>query len=262
MTSLFLFNCGDSNDSTSTNQTIDEIESSSWVNWEKVSSDFNPNIEETKFNTANSQKVELNLFGFSQDVQVLYLKDIPKNTGILKVYTVSDSGFAIARIQPKFRDNTIFLNPYNTSGTTQFSCGINIENQVIQELTGSCYVRAQVLLAPDSLIEIYNQEQLLTKRFIPIEAEEFLESVDNKYSPKEKFDVFNEFIHSYTSIGKKPQLNTDQLTQLIQEFYDPKEKLSVLRRLHKFIVDKESLPTIIESEFNYFDREKAFKIIK
>lgn len=77
-----------------------------------------------------------------------------------------------------------------------------------------------------------------------------------------RMEVVDEFIYSYSSLGKKLKMTSSELGNIIDEFSFDDGKFSVLRKLHMFILDRDNLKLMIESEFNRFDQEKALRIVR
>lgn len=251
-----IFTLAACNDSSSSNGSDDgRGKAGHYVNWEAVTSDFNPGIIEIPFQTTGIEKIDLDAFGFDNDVRVIYSKDLHPNEGFVKIYKVWKKQATFGSMSPIQEGKNLKLYNYG-----QYICSIRVENGRITELEGGCYVRVQLILPVGSEIEVYNVKQLITKRFIPISTEDFLKQVDDEPWAKGKFAVIRNYLSSYTG-SKKPSLTSRQLGEVIHDFMTGDEKLTALQQLHGTVSDRNNLSYMIENEFNYFDREKARRIV-
>ena len=119
----------------------------------------------------------------------------------------------------------------------------------------------QIFLPVGAEIEVYNVGALISRRFIPIDTETFLKNVDSATWSSEKFAAIEDFMNSYAGTTKTPKLLAKQLGLVIHDFMMSEEKFKALRRLHRAVMDRENLGSMIESEFNYFDRDQARQIV-
>ena len=243
------------NGSDSSNSQNNSKNSGHYVNWESVTSDFNPSINTISFQTNGVEKINLDAFGFENDVRVIYSPDLQPTEGLLKIYKVWRKQATFGSMSP-VQDGKI-LKLYNYG---EYVCSIRVQNGRITDLEGGCYVRVELTLPVGAEIEVYNVKRLITKRFISISTEEFLKSVRSATWPKDKMAVINDYLSSYTA-PKKPSLTSRQLGEVIQEFMMTDDKLATLERLHTIVSDRNNLYLMIEDKFTYFDREKARRII-
>lgn len=225
------------------------------LDWSAVPSEYNPHIDETEFTTDGFEKVKINLFGHNDDAEVVYSKDVPADTGYLRLYKVAKGSWSWPRLEAVSSGATL-----NLKNTGSYQCSIQIANRHITSLEGGCFVRLQVLLPVGSEIEVYNDGELITKRFIPISNEDFLEEIKKAWS-EQKLAVIENFLASYKGLKIKPSLTAYELGVVIGEFPFSENKFKALRRLHSFVSDRENLEKMIESKFNYFDREEAKSIV-
>lgn len=226
-----------------------------YVNWESVPSEFNPSIDDIAFQTDGVEKINVDAFGFDQDVEVIYSSDMQANHGNLRIYKVFYEQASWGDLQPKVRGKNLNLINYG-----QYQCSIKVQNGQITSLEGGCYVRIQIFLPVGSELEVYNVDQLITKRFIPIDNEGFFDALDDASWDDEKFAVIDDYLASYTG-SKKPSLTTYELGKVIQKFLRGEDKLKALSRLHHVVSDRQNLSSMIEKEFNHFDRQEARKIV-
>lgn len=226
------------------------------LQWESIPSEFNPRVQDEKFSTADIQRIKMDIFDFKRDVEVVYSPDIPKDSGVLRLFSVFKDSASFGGLDVKAEEKNLHLKRYGT-----YQCAIKVVNGQITELKGGCYVRLQVFLPPGAEIEVYNVGTLISKRFIPVDVKTFLENIDQARQTEEKFTVIEEFLNSYNGTSKQPTLLAAELGQVIHKFNFAQEKFRALRRLHALVTDRDNLKTMIESEFSYFDREEARRIV-
>jgi len=226
------------------------------VNWEGVSSDFNPRVDDYNIQTQAAEKINLDLFGFSDDVEVLYSKDIPMGLAALKVYKVWKKQASWGNLDQSQKGNQLDIRYYGS-----YQCSIRIRNGQISELEGGCIVRAQLTLNPNAEIEVYNIGKLISKRFFPMDNEAFFRDLDRASFAKDKWAVIENYLHSYKVTGKSPALKAEELGEVIDQFIAKEDKFKVLRMLHSYVTDRGNLAAMIEAEFGYFDREEARRIV-
>lgn len=226
------------------------------LNWAAVPSKFNPSTEDIQFKTAGIEKIHLNISNFDRDVEVIYAADLPANSGVLRLYKVWAKQYMWPNLSPQSDGKTLALKSYGS-----YSCSIDAKNGSITALEGGCYVRMQIFLPLGSEIEVYNVDQLITRRFIPMDNETFLHDLDRATWADEKFFVIDTFLNSHRGTAKRPALMTQELSEVLGEFIRGEEKLKALRQLHAHVIDREKLGGMIQNSFSYFDREEALRIV-
>ena len=226
------------------------------VDWSAVPSEYNPKIVDTEFRTDGFEKIRVDAFSYKGDAEVVYTNDVSPGSGYLRLYTVYKDSASWGSLQPRPNGTALDLINYGS-----YQCSIRVANGRITDLKGGCYVRLQVLLPVGSEIEVYNVGQLITKRFIPIKTDEFLNMIDSATWAADKFAVIENFLASYRGISMKPSLTSRQLGDVVGEFSWKEEKNKVLGRLHSIVSDRENLGKMIEDKFSYFDREEARRIV-
>lgn len=248
-----LSGCGDASDSQSSTNTQTNPRR---VHWESVPSEFNPEVKDTTFETNGINTIKLNIFGFKDDVEVVYTSDLAENTGMMRLFSVYKDSASWGGLTVKASGSTLDISKYGT-----YQCSIKVSNGQVTAVKGGCYVRLQVFLRPGTEIEVYNVGSLISRRFIPVDPESFIKNVDDASFDKDKFAAIDDFIGSYRDLGKTPTLLTRHLSVVIDEMSGRDNTLEALRRLHSYVTDRENLPAMIESEINYFDREEARRIV-
>lgn len=254
--SLLVNACGGSSSSDSKGDNGNNPQAQNRVNWSTVPAEFNPRIEDVEFSTTGFNKLNVDVFGFNDDVEVIYSNEISQGRGYLRLFKVWKEQANWGSLRPNPRGSILELRNFGT-----YQCSIQIRNGQITELNGGCYVRIQIYLPVGSEIEVYNVGQLITKRFIPVSTDEFLEQIDDASWAEDKFAVIESFLASYSSTSRSPSLTADQLGIVISEFSWTEEKLKALGRLHTFVSDRENLGRMIDAKFSYFDREKARGVV-
>jgi hypothetical protein len=248
---LTLFACGDSE------SPKDTAGPSNRLNWAGVPSKFHPKTEDIDFRTDGVERIYVDAFGFEGDVELVYLRDLPANTGYLRLYTVWDESVTWGDLRPRPSGKNLELKNYGV-----YQCSIRVTNGQIVALKGGCYVRLQVFLPQGAELEVYNVGQLISKRFIPMDTETFLKAIEDATWDEDKLPVIEEFLRSYKNTMKKPKLTSKQLGTVIDDFNRSEAQLTALRRLHLFVSDRENLASMIDDEFPFQDEnKKARKIV-
>lgn len=258
LTITILVGCGGSSggNGDNTNNQLNKPAPANRVNWSAVPSEYNPKIEDTEFRTDGFEKIYVDMFGYDKDVEVVYSNDVPVGFGYLRLFKVWAKQASWGGLNQSANGKSFNLKNYG-----QYQCSIRVQNGQITQLEGGCYVRLQVFLPVGSEIEVYNVGKLITKRFIPINTEDFLEQIDRATWADDKFAVIENFLSSYSGTNKSPSLSSQQLGTVIGEFMRSEEKFKALRRLHSIVSDRENLGKMIEDKFGYFDREEARRIV-
>ena len=224
------------------------------VKWEQVPREFNPEVVDIDFRTDGSEKIEVDVFGFKDDVEVVYA-DMPVGTAKLRAYRVFSKSASWGDLRAQPEGKTVRLNNYGN-----YSCSIRVTNGVIQKLEGGCYVRLQVYLPAGAQIEVYNVGQLLTPRFVPMANEEMLKKIGAVAWSDQKFGVIADYLATYSNLRRSPMLVTDELSKVIREFFRAEEKLKALSQLHAYVSDRDKLAALLDREFMFRDREEARRI--
>jgi hypothetical protein len=233
----------------------DKPQKASYVNWDSIPAEFNPSIDEIGFQTHGVNKIDIDAFSFDKDVEVIYSSMLAPGAGLVKIFKVWKNQARWGNLRPRTSGTKLDLHSYGT-----YQCSIRVKDGNIVDLDGGCYVKLQVFMPVGSEIEVYNVGKLVSKRFIPMENESFLESLDDATWAADKFAVIEDFLASYTG-ARRPVLSTYELGKVIEEFMQGQEKLRALSRLHTIVSDRQNLAAMIEEEFSYFDREEARKIV-
>lgn len=224
------------------------------LEWSAVPSEFNPNIEQTQFPISDIKKISSNLFGFSGDVRIRYSQDL-SDSGTLDIYSVSkDARTSVRGVDMQRKGDVLEIRRYGS-----YECSIRITNRRVEKVQGACYVRLVLTLPMGSEIEYSNAGTLISKRFIAMTNEEFLEALDNA-SHGEHMGVIDAYLSSHTG-RNQPALSCEEVQTVIEEFTWKEEKFTVLRKLHKFITDRKNLYAMIEDTFSYFEQEEARRIV-
>ncbi|WP_374073336.1 DUF4476 domain-containing protein [Bdellovibrio bacteriovorus] len=229
------------------------------VHWDSIPSEFSPRKESFNLQTQNIQKIQMDLFGFTNDVQLQYSDKLPADAASIELFTVAkDSSYSLSgvNIDEELGTKTLKLNKYGS-----YACSIRIQNGKITELKGACYIRVLLTLPQNAEIEVYNVGKLISKRFIAMDNGTFLKDLDRASFQEDKEAVIQNYLESYRATGKTPALICDELGQVIEEFTRTEGKFIALRKLHAYVTDKENLAQMIEDKFSYFDRDEARRIV-
>jgi hypothetical protein len=224
------------------------------VNWATVPAEFNPSIFELPFRTDNAEKLDVDLFGFKDDVEVVYA-DMPPNSGTLRAYRVYKRSASFGDLRAQSNGTSMDLKNYG-----RYECSIRVVNGQITELEGGCYVRLQIFMPIGSRVEVYNAGQLLTKRFVPISTDSFLKNLRNATWSDQKFTVINEFLASYAGSGRAAALTSEDLRTVLRSFIRSEEKFRALGQLHMTVTDRHNLAAILDREFIFRERDEARRI--
>ena len=225
------------------------------VNWESIPSEYNRRIEDINFSTVGIERIKVNVFGFDKDAEVVYSSDLAANTGVLKLYIVSESGSS-GDTRPRMDGKNLEL-----SSSGRYECKIRTHNGNVVEVKGACYVRLQLILPVGSEVEVYNVEKLISRRFIPIDSDTFLKNYDRAVWEEQKFAAIEDYIESYSGISRSPSLSSQQLGYVVRGVMMSQSKFKVLARLHAYVFDRANLAKMIDDQFSYFDRPEARRIV-
>ncbi len=253
---LVLSACGSKSETSSEGGNVTTNNNPKRLNWESIPEEFKPETKDVNFSIAGIEKVNVDAFGFKDDVEVVYVDSLAKDSGILRVFSVYKTSASWGDLSARTNGKNLDLKNYGT-----YQCSINISNGQITKLEGGCYVRLQIILPTGSEVEVYNVGSLISKRFIPIDALTFLENFDDATWDKDKHAAIDDFLNSYAGMAKKPTLTVEQLAVVINDFIRKDDKFTALRKLHPVVSDRQNLAAMIEKEFSYFDREEARKIV-
>ncbi len=247
---LGLTACGDSGGNKS------DDSNSGGVRWEKIPATFNPNLETIETQLYNVQKIQMNLFGFRQDVRLQFSNELSQNQLVVQLYTVSkDARTSLSGIDSRVEGDTLELRKYGS-----YECSIKTSNGEVTAVKGACYIRVVLTLPAQSEIEVYNVGNLISKRYFAMDNGTFLKELDRASFDPEKLAVIDSYLASYQAIGRSPTLLAEELGNAINEFPFAEKKFIVLTKLHRFVSDRENLRKMIDDKFSFFDRDKAYKI--
>ena len=233
------------------------------MNWDSVPSKYNPEIEKLTLDLKGVKRIHMKLL-ISGNIALRYSNELSRDSAYLKIYSVWFERASWANLQSTPDGESLKLSHIllpNPPLFLPFVCEIGIHNKEITHLKGGCYVYAEIILpANDALIEVYNGDKLISKRFFPMDNKMFLESLDKSSFAENTFALalIDEYVSSYGT--NRPQLTTDEFSLVLESFSWPWDELKVLRKLHEYISDRENLEEMIEDEFSLGDQEEA-KII-
>lgn len=250
-----LASCGSSSSEDKNNGNGVSEKQKNSLNWESVPSDFNPQVFEENFKTNNINRIFVDMFGFNNDVEVVYSGTLAQGQGYLKIYSVFKESGSRGSFSSSISGQNLELNRYGT-----YQCSIKIENRNITQLKGFCFVKIEVYLPTGSEIEVYNLKKLISRRFIPIDSETFIKNFKNESFADGKKATIEDYISSYNGMNKLPQLTAVQLGIIVDGFSFKEDQFDVLRKLHTYVSDRHNLNAMIEKEISHFDRDEAKRI--
>ena len=249
---IFVTACGNSSKNTTDGE---QNQQKNRIEWEKIGSEFNPSTFEENFQTNNTNRIYIDMFSFKDDFEIVYTNTLATGQGYLKIYTVYKDGGSSGNFNTTVSEENLLLNRYGT-----YQCSIKTSNGSITQLKGLCFVRLQIYLPTGSEIEVYNIKQLISRRFIPIDYKTFIKNFKNVSFSDQKNAAIDEYLSSYAGLSKTPQLTPEQLGTVIDGFNWSKEKFEALRKLQAYVIDRQNLVRMIESEFSHFDIPEAKRI--
>lgn len=226
------------------------------VQWDSVPSEFNPRVEDTKFQTNGIDTITLGLFNIEEGTQVIFSDSIPEGAGALRLFKVFKNSATWGTLSQKVVDKNLKINQFGS-----YACSIRIENRKITDLDGGCYIRAQVFLPANAKIEVYSGGTLISKRLFPMSNKKFLENFGYASFKDQRIKVINDYLASYAETNLTPSLLSQELGVVLDGFTFKNDKYEVLRKLHVYIRDRENLKKMIEESFSYFDRKEAETIV-
>jgi hypothetical protein len=240
----------------STSDDINNPQAQSRVIWERVPPEFNPRVEDVQFQTTQIEKLNINVFNFDRDFEIVYSRNLEPGQGFLRLFRVWSQSSSWGDLTPRKNGKILELR---ASGS--YNCSINVRNGQITSLKGGCYVRAQVHLPVDAKIEVYNVGQLKSKKFFPLSNLEFFQLIKQSFNKKERFLAIEDFLNSYVGTDRQASLSVKELTEVMRYFTTDKDRLEALRQLHRTVMDRDGLKSMVLSEISVFDREEALDII-
>lgn len=227
--------------------------------WSQIPAEYNPNIETAGIllDSPSLQKIDINLFGFNSDFQLRYQADLPKDSAKLEIYSVSKNAKTSVRGVSIRGDRGVL----RINRTGNYQCSLSAENGRITSLEGACYVRVVLTLPQGSQLEVYNVGQRVSARFHAMDNASFLKALDDESWADRKMALIDSYLESYSSLGKKPTLDSTELRTVLKSFMTDEQKIVALSKLHAHLLDRENLGKLIDDEFGYFSREKARKAV-
>lgn len=227
------------------------------VDLSSLPSEYNPSSFEEKFSLQNINQIYFDMFGFKNDVEIVYSNSLSESEGFVKIYTAEydSEQSSVGSLSTERKNNKRFL-----SRSGMYACSINIENRKITKLKGLCFLRMEIHIPAGSQIEVYNVQELLTKRYFAVDNATLLMNYKKASYTDDKKAVIEDFLNSYEETNQTPVLYTYELASLLEGFSFATDKFETLEKLQSYISDRNKLSAMIDEEFNYFDREKARKI--
>ncbi len=235
---------------------INNPQAQSRVIWDSVPQEFNPRVEDVQFQTTQIEKLNINVFNFDRDFEIVYTRTLTPGQGFLRLFRVWSQSSSWGDLTPRRNGKTLELRANGT-----YNCSINVRNGQITSLKGGCYVRAQIHLPVDAKVEVYNVGQLKSKKFFPLSNQEFFQLMKQSFNKKEKFLAIEDFLNSYVGTDLQAALSVKELTEVMRDFNTDKDRLEALRQLHRTVTDRDGLKSMVLSEISFFDRERALEII-
>lgn len=247
--SMGLVACGDSSKKSATEEQTRRL------NWAAIPAEFNPRISEEDFQTDQVNRIYVDMFGFKDDVEVVYSNSIGNGQGYVRIFTVSKDGGGDGNFNASRSGQNLQLNRYGT-----YQCSMKTENGSIAQLKGLCIVRLQIVLPTGAEIEVYNLKKLVSRRFIAMDSETFIRNFKDASFAADKKAAIEDYLDSHRATNKSPQLTAAQLGIVVDGFNWKEEQFEALRKLHAYVWDRENLRAMIEREFSYFDQDEARRI--
>lgn len=252
---LVTVGCGSSGDGSSASGAGDGANRERIV-WAEIAPEHHPEIAKQNVTLAGVETIKTNLFGFDGDFVLLYDAKMPAGQGAINVYRVWKESASYGSTSIAARDGTLTAS---SSGT--YECSIRVENRRITQLKGGCIVRVEVVLPVGSEIEVYNLDQLKSRRFKAMTNAAMLENVRRAYRDEQRLAAIEDYLNSYRETGKRPALTAPEVGRALHDFPFKDGKMTVLRKLHAYVADRESLRAMIDAEFTYFDRADARAVV-
>jgi hypothetical protein len=228
---------------------------SNTILWENVSADYNPQVSQNDMDVKDVEKIVVNVPSAADKVNVIYSATLPADTSVIKVYTISKDSVTSSGLRRGRLNNTIEM-----SDRTQ-SCNLKAEEGRIKYLKGYCYARIDVYLREGSQVEVYSGSKIITDHFHTISLVELMNRMQESSDDAARLENVADFASSYTETSQRAQIYTSDLTAILRKFQATAPKMQVLRLLHTYVTDRNQLENMIETEFEYFDRAEARKIV-
>ena len=106
--SIFLSACGNSANNAADKSVTDQEKKR--LNWSSIPSEFNPEIIEENFQTGPANRIYMDMFGFKDDVEVIYTDKLASGQGYLKLYTVLKESGSSGRLSTSVSGQNLELN--------------------------------------------------------------------------------------------------------------------------------------------------------
>ena len=248
---FLLIGCGKSS-SSDTNTTGGNGSATPKVNWQSVSTEYNPSIETQSLSLVGVDTLNLDLVGFKDDVALSYSSQLSSTQAQLRIFKVYKDSAYWPSISQQVSRSALNVSTYGI-----YQCSIRSTNGRIASLKGGCIVRVEVILPAGAQVEVYNVGARLSKRFKAVSNESFLMQLDKATWTRDKLAVIDDFLYSHAQVSRAPVLETDQLGHVLHAFSFKSDKLAALSRLHTTVHGRVSLARVIDNEFSYFDRNEA-----
>ncbi|MBC7370046.1 MAG: DUF4476 domain-containing protein [Bdellovibrionaceae bacterium] len=252
--------CGGSSGSSAgngANNPNNKLQPKNPVDWASIPSEYNPSQENIVFQTVGFEKLNVDAFGFNDDVEIIYSPSVAAGNGYVRLFKVWKESVSWGSLRPRPNGKTLGIN-----GEGTYACSINIRNGQITALKGGCYVKMQIYLPADGTeLEVYSVNQLISKRFFPMDTATFIKQFDDATWDEDKWAVIENYLASYQGMTKVPALTAKQLGTVVGDFIHAEDKYKALTRLHTFISDRQNLNAMIEDKFSYFERPEAKRIV-
>jgi len=233
------------------------------VDWASVPQEFNPETKTTALAIDGVQQLNVDLFGFKDDVSVVYGADVAAGTGRLVTYSVykSAQGYESATLGTISSSRTGSRLEVK-AGQGMYACSIRVINGKITELAGRCYVRAEIQLPTGAEIEVFNLNTLISRRFFPMTTDELQRTVKDQSFADGKLKAIDAYLASFEGTGKTPALTANDVGTVVGSFSFSDDKFAALTKLQGAITDRGNIATMIDESFSHFDRPKARQIAR
>ncbi|UYL07804.1 DUF4476 domain-containing protein [Bdellovibrio sp. SKB1291214] len=228
---------------------------SNTILWENVSADYNPQVSQNDMDVKDVQKIIVNVPSAADKVNVIYSATLPADTAIIKVYTISKDSLTSSGLRRGRVNNIIEM-----SDRTQ-SCNLKAAEGRIKYLKGYCYARIDVHLREGAAIEVYSGSRIITNHFQTISLVELMSRMHESQDDTSRLQNVADFAASYSETSQRASIYTSDLTAILRQFQATAPKLQTLRLLHIYVTDRDQLENMIETEFEYFDRAEARRIV-
>lgn len=233
------------------------------VNVTNIPKKYNPKVQVFEFDTNGIKSLKISLPGRldNKNFSLKYDKKNKDGRAVVKVYTAEFESKTSVNGLRMVNDDSESLS-INMGGNYSYSCSIKIVNKKINKLEGACFIKVEVVMPANSKVEIYNNGSLISKMFYAQKIETLFKNLKQASFDDNKTEYIDAFLDSYKATKNTLEITAEELGLIIGTYSFDRHKIDVLKKLHKFVIDRENLKNLIDSVFTFnSEKKEAYKIV-